>query len=145
MQPVRENVVNSVFFVRSMEQIPCPCCGDHLYVIGSRRRKYLSSQSLPKVLVIRRLKCCHCCRIHHELPDILVPVWNQFASGMGMALWKAGPLFLYPCSNEFGAMWATPPHGWRELSDQLPMALVGCVQKAKAGILGCRCQCISAL
>jgi len=61
------------FFVRSMEQIPCPCCGELLNVIGSRRRKYLTSQSLPQVVVIRRLRCCHCGRIHHELPDILVP------------------------------------------------------------------------
>lgn len=62
-----------VFFVRSMEQIPCPCCGERLSVIGSRRRKYLTSQSLPQVLVIRRLKCCHCGQTHHEIPDILVP------------------------------------------------------------------------
>jgi len=71
--------VNSVFFVRSMEQIPCPCCGEHLNVIGSRRRKYLTSLSQPKVLVIRRLRCCHCSRIHHELPDILVP-YKRYAS-----------------------------------------------------------------
>lgn len=68
-----------MFFVRSMEQIPCPCCGEHLNVIGSRRRKYLTSLSQPKVLVIRRLRCCHCSRIHHELPDILVP-YKRYAS-----------------------------------------------------------------
>lgn len=56
-----------------MEQIPCPCCGERLNVIGSRRRKYLTSQSLPQVVVIRRLRCCRCGRIHHELPDFLVP------------------------------------------------------------------------
>lgn len=66
-------IVNLVFFVRSMEQIPCPCCGEHLSVIGSRRRKYRTSQGFPQVLVIRRLKCDRCGRIHHELPDILVP------------------------------------------------------------------------
>lgn len=67
------------FFIRSMEQIPCPCCGERLNVIGSRRRKYLTSQSLPKVVVIRRLRCRHCGRIHHELPDILVP-YKRYAS-----------------------------------------------------------------
>lgn len=56
-----------------MEQIPCSCCGERLKVIGSRRRKYLTSQGLCQVLVIRRLKCDRCGRIHHELPDILVP------------------------------------------------------------------------
>lgn len=68
-----------MFFVRSMEQIPCPCCGERLNVIGSRRRKYLTSLSQPKVLVIRRLRCCHCSRIHHELPDVLVP-YKRYAS-----------------------------------------------------------------
>lgn len=62
-----------------MEQIPCSCCGERLRVIGSRRRKYLTSQGLSQVLVIRRLKCDRCGRIHHELPDILVP-YKRYAS-----------------------------------------------------------------
>lgn len=62
-----------------MEQIPCPCCGERLSVIGSRRRKYLTSQSVSKVLVIRRMKCYRCNRVHHELPDILVP-YKRYAS-----------------------------------------------------------------
>jgi hypothetical protein len=44
-----------------------------LSVIGSRPRKYLESTGEPSVLVIRRLRCTKCRRIHHELPDILVP------------------------------------------------------------------------
>lgn len=59
--------------------MPCPCCGEHLSVIGSRRRKYLTSESFSKVLVIRRLKCCRCGRVHHELPDILVP-YKRYAN-----------------------------------------------------------------
>lgn len=59
--------------------MPCPCCGERLKVIGSRRRKYLTSQSIPHVVVIRRLRCCHCDRVHHELPDILVP-YKRYAS-----------------------------------------------------------------
>lgn len=62
-----------MFFVRSGEQSPCPCCGMALSVIGSRPRKYLESTGEPSVLVIRRLRCTKCRRIHHELPDILVP------------------------------------------------------------------------
>jgi len=42
-------------------------------VIGSRRRAYVNSAGERKVLVIRRLKCKGCERVHHELPDILVP------------------------------------------------------------------------
>ena len=62
-----------VFFVRSMEQIPCPCCSGVLKVIGSRKRKSVSDSGNIKILVVRRLRCIVCNRIHHELPDILVP------------------------------------------------------------------------
>lgn len=62
-----------MFFVKSVEQIPCPCCNGPLDVIGSRRRKYINGLGEQRVLIIRRLRCEHCRRIHHELPDILVP------------------------------------------------------------------------
>ena len=62
-----------VFFVRSGEQNPCPCCGGHLKVIGSRKRKYINGIGEKVVLIIRRLQCSQCSRVHHELPDILVP------------------------------------------------------------------------
>lgn len=61
------------FFVKSAEQIPCPCCNGPLEVIGSRRRKYINGLGDQIVLIIRRLCCEQCERIHHELPDILVP------------------------------------------------------------------------
>ena len=61
------------FFVRNLEQISCPCCDGSLSVIGSRKRKYFSSDGNRNTLVIRRLRCRKCRHIHHELPDILVP------------------------------------------------------------------------
>lgn len=61
------------FFVRSAEQNICPSCNGKLKVRGSRRRKYINSAGETIVLVIRRLGCLTCQRIHHELPDILVP------------------------------------------------------------------------
>ena len=61
------------FFVRSGEQNPCPCCGGSLIVIGSRKRKYINGIGEKVVLVIRRLQCSHCTKVHHELPDILTP------------------------------------------------------------------------
>ena len=64
---------SAVFFVRSMEQVLCPCCGGDLIVIGSRKRKYIKSSGENSTLIIRRLRCRQCKRIHHELPDILVP------------------------------------------------------------------------
>ncbi|MGI6649029.1 MAG: DUF6431 domain-containing protein [Bacillota bacterium] len=62
-----------MFFVRSAEQNPCPCCNGLLKVIGSRHRRFINGIGNKNVLVIRRLRCRHCHRIHHELPDILVP------------------------------------------------------------------------
>ncbi|WP_445349419.1 DUF6431 domain-containing protein [Desulforudis sp. DRI-14] len=59
--------------MRSAEQIPCPCCSGHLKVIGSRKRSCIDSLGDKIVLIIRRLGCVACHRIHHELPDMLVP------------------------------------------------------------------------
>ncbi|WP_243122238.1 DUF6431 domain-containing protein [Clostridium thermarum] len=64
---------NPEFFVKSVEQSFCPCCGGCLKVIGSRKREFINSEGAVVVLIIRRLRCCECEKIHHELPDILVP------------------------------------------------------------------------
>jgi hypothetical protein len=42
-------------------------------VIGSRPRKYLQEDGSQVILIIRRLRCLNCNKIHHELPHILVP------------------------------------------------------------------------
>lgn len=42
-------------------------------VIGSRKRGLRQSSGERMVLVVRRLRCKVCGRVHHELPDILVP------------------------------------------------------------------------
>ncbi|MCL6611609.1 MAG: DUF6431 domain-containing protein [Peptococcaceae bacterium] len=76
------------FFVRSGEQISCPCCNGPLKVCGSRRRKYVNGTGDTIVLVIRRLRCRNCGRLHHELPDILVP-YKRYGSkhGDGSFVW----------------------------------------------------------
>lgn len=53
--------------------VPCPCCGEELKVIGSRKRISRNATGEAKVLFLRRLRCTSCCKIHHELPDCLVP------------------------------------------------------------------------
>ena len=55
------------------EQSACGLCGGNLRVIGSRRRKLIESDGSTRTLVIRRLRCRLCRKIHHELPDIVVP------------------------------------------------------------------------
>lgn len=61
------------FFVRCAEMVPSPCCGGELKVIGSRKRKLTSESGESRVLVVRRLRCTQCRKIHHELPDCIVP------------------------------------------------------------------------
>jgi len=42
-------------------------------VIGSRKRKIVHATGEKSVLVIRRMRCTACRKIHHELPDCIVP------------------------------------------------------------------------
>lgn len=64
----------TAFLVRSAEKIAAPCCcGGSLDVVGSRPRVWFKSSGDKAKLVIRRLHCEPCGRIHHELPDLLVP------------------------------------------------------------------------
>ncbi|WP_265415077.1 DUF6431 domain-containing protein [Tumebacillus algifaecis] len=48
-------------------------CEDDLYTIGSRRRVGRKPTGDQITYIIRRLRCKGCERIHHELPDLLVP------------------------------------------------------------------------
>ncbi|WP_281250313.1 DUF6431 domain-containing protein [Virgibacillus siamensis] len=61
------------FFVRSAEINHCPCCEGPLIVAGSRRRVWYRHSGDKAKLIIRRLFCERCHKIHHELPDLLVP------------------------------------------------------------------------
>ena len=62
-----------ILYVRSAEAQRCPICGRGLTVSGSRRRGLIEYSGEKKILRIRRLWCDRCRRIHHELPDIVVP------------------------------------------------------------------------
>jgi hypothetical protein len=62
------------YYVKSEENSICPVCGCcELKVIGSRRRGALKGNGDAIILIIRRLRCANCHRVHHELPDMLVP------------------------------------------------------------------------
>lgn len=61
------------FYVRSSEVNGCPLCHGALTVSGSRQRTRRPPDGTRQVLIIRRLYCVACERIHHELPDCLVP------------------------------------------------------------------------
>lgn len=66
-------IENLVFFIRSAEQHICPVCEHDLFVVGSRRRFGRKPTGERVTYIIRRLRCLGCERIHHELPDLLIP------------------------------------------------------------------------
>lgn len=65
--------IRKIFYVRSREIPYCPHCGREMRVAGSRRRRVRRLDSEVVTLIIRRLRCDACRRIHHELPDFIVP------------------------------------------------------------------------
>lgn len=51
----------------------CQTCNRDLVPFGYRKRIYFDEDGTKKILIIRRLRCVKCKKIHHELPDFLVP------------------------------------------------------------------------
>lgn len=68
-----EKPSGKIHSVVSEEIVPCPCCLGDLRCIGSRLRGCLDEVGTKMILSIRRLRCLTCRKIHHELPDRLVP------------------------------------------------------------------------
>lgn len=60
--------------IKTTEKSVCPICAGNLKVIGIRRRCVVKAEDEKKIYRIRRLRCVESCRkIHHELPDIIIP------------------------------------------------------------------------
>lgn len=81
-----EKEPGSGVLVKSAEQVAAPCCGGCLSVVGSRPRVWFQSSGDKQRLIIRRLYCEACERIHHELPDILVPYKRYDAESIEAAV-----------------------------------------------------------
>jgi len=62
-----------LLFVQSNETGVCPICGEPLFLRGWRLRGLIEADGEKRALFIRRLRCSGCGRIHHELPDCVVP------------------------------------------------------------------------
>ena len=59
--------------IKNCEEPLCPKCGKRMMVSGSRRRKLKETDGSTCTFLIRRLYCKDCNRIHHELPDLMIP------------------------------------------------------------------------
>lgn len=62
-----------LYYVISNENLACPACRGKLFLIGSRKRKLILSNSEKISLVIKRHRCESCRKIHHELPLCCIP------------------------------------------------------------------------
>jgi len=63
----------AAYQIHSKEEIVCPLCSGFMCCFGTRRRGLIQSCGVKRKLVIRRRKCRICGKIHHELPDSVVP------------------------------------------------------------------------
>jgi len=67
-------------YVWAEEEIVCPICGyKKMKPKGRRKRRIIMTNGEIRILKIRRLKCKRCKKIHHELPDIIVPYKHHSA------------------------------------------------------------------
>lgn len=113
-----------MFFVRSGEKHACPCCGGPLKVIGSRQRKVIQSSGEYLILVVRRLRCEDCRRIHHELPDLVVPYKRYDRESIEKTLETEGPQTV-ACDESTVFRWRVWFKGIRDY-------LVGCLLAIRA-------------
>jgi len=114
-------------FVRNLEQNTCPCCGGQLTVKGSRKRKYINGTGETIILVIRRLYCRNCGRLHHELPDILVPYKRYGSASIEAAV--TGDTALTVTADE------STIYRWRSWFNEQALHFLGCLTSI-AALLG---------
>ena len=82
--------------MRSNETPYCPHCERALRAVGSRTRSVRRNDGSLNKLIIRRLRCDHCKRIHHELPDENVPFKRYSAKAIEEIL-SSREEGTYPC------------------------------------------------
>lgn len=61
------------YHIHGEEDIACPVCGGILKILGTRKRTLFEGGGQKLILIIRRLQCRACKKVHHELPDIAIP------------------------------------------------------------------------
>lgn len=91
-------------------------------VIGSRPRKYLNEDASQVTLIIRRLCCLGCNKIHHELPNILVP-YKRYKSECieAVVVEKTNTTLIVACDE-------STLHRWKYWFNSLSEYFAGCLQ-----------------
>ncbi|HHU77992.1 MAG TPA: hypothetical protein GXZ29_03815 [Clostridiales bacterium] len=91
-------------------------------VVGSRPRKYLQEDASQVILIIRRLRCMECNKIHHELPDILVPYKRYKSECIEAVVAKKSSTTLAIACDE------STLHQWKSWFNALREYFAGCLQ-----------------
>lgn len=100
-------------------------------MIGSRCRKYINVLGEVIILSIRRLRCVHCRRVHHELPDILIP-YKRYGSDSIEAVITSGKSVAVSADESTLYRW----EGW---FNHLITYILGCLQSISIRL---RMECI---
>jgi hypothetical protein len=69
----RLSELGGFFIVVALSESHCPICQAVLLMRATRERVWWLGNEVVRMLLIRRLYCEDCGRIHHEIPDCLVP------------------------------------------------------------------------
>jgi hypothetical protein len=97
-------------------------------VIGSRQRKYIDLEGNRNILVIRRLRCQHCGKIHHELPDILVP-YKRYSSECIEEVISGNAPISVPADESTLLR-------WRNWFSKISLNFLGCLQSISVQLYG---------
>lgn len=99
------SISDTLILVESKCESFCPQCGMQLTYRDSRKRIKKEEGGNNRFLIIRRLRCDQCHRLHNELPDCVVPhkhYSTDVISGVLDEVFLNVLLsILITCSNEF--------------------------------------------
>jgi len=77
----------NAYYIWADEPLVCSFCGcEKLTKKGWRRRGSIDHLEKSKLLMIRRVKCKCCGKIHHVLPDTIVPYKHYNAEAIEMII-----------------------------------------------------------
>ena len=77
----------SAYYVWVDEPLVCSLCGcNKMIKKGWRRRGSIDHLENSKLLMVRRVKCKDCDKIHHVLPDTIVPYKHYDAEAVEMII-----------------------------------------------------------
>ena len=100
IQSYRLDEQGGFLVVIALEASCCPLCQTPLLMRSTRERVYWEgdTEAEKNILIIRRLYCEKCGRIHHELPDCVVP-YKRYSANVIENIANGQPAKNAPCPD----------------------------------------------